>query len=85
MYVRLLAGAVDTESLVVQAGRWVWTVRVDVHVLDHGGNLAGAASIAVRARAFQMWPARARRARDNAAILHPCRRWRHCSRSGGRK
>ena len=42
------AGAVDTESLVVQAGRWVWTVRVDVHILDHGGNLAGAASLAVR-------------------------------------
>jgi exosome complex component RRP45 len=42
------AGAVDTESLVVQAGRWVWTVRVDVHILDHGGNLASAASLAVR-------------------------------------
>ncbi len=44
------AGAVDTESLVVQAGRWVWSVRLDVHILDHGGNVAGAASLAVRLR-----------------------------------
>lgn len=32
----------------VQAGRWVWSLRVDVHVLDADGNLAGAVSLAVR-------------------------------------
>ena len=32
----------------MQAGRWVWSVRVDVNVLDDDGNLAGAVSLAVR-------------------------------------
>ena len=41
-------GAVDTESLVVQAGRWVWSLRVDINVLDNDGDLAGAVSLAVR-------------------------------------
>jgi exosome complex RNA-binding protein Rrp42 (RNase PH superfamily) len=41
-------GAVDTESLVVQAGRWVWSVRVDINVLDNHGDLACAVSLAVR-------------------------------------
>ena len=48
-----LTGAVDTESLVVQAGRWVWSVRVDVNVLDSDGNLAGAVSLAVRCKLAQ--------------------------------
>lgn len=41
-------GAVDLEALVVQPGRWAWSIRVDVHVLDHGGSAASAASVAVR-------------------------------------
>ena len=47
-----LAGAVDLESLVVQAGRYVWSLRVDVRVLDNEGSLATAASVAVRSRAI---------------------------------
>ena len=31
--------AVDCESLCIVAGEKVWAVRVDVHVLDHCGNL----------------------------------------------
>jgi 3' exoribonuclease family, domain 2 len=34
----------------VQAGRYVWSLRVDVRVLDNGGSLATAASVAVRTR-----------------------------------
>eukprot|EP00798_Chlamydomonas_sp_ICE-L_P023908 gene23908-9476_t len=36
------SGAVDMEALCVMAGRKVWALRVDTHVLDHGGNLLDA-------------------------------------------
>ena len=29
--------AVDMEALCVVAGRYVWALRVDLHVLDNGG------------------------------------------------
>lgn len=35
-------GAVDVESLCVLAGKHVWHVRCDVHVLDACGNVVGA-------------------------------------------
>ncbi|KXJ22400.1 exosome complex component RRP45 isoform X2 [Exaiptasia diaphana] len=38
--------AVDMESLCIVAGEKVWSVRVDVQVLDHGGNILDCASIA---------------------------------------
>ncbi len=38
--------AIDTEALCIVAGVKVWSVRVDIHVLDHGGNLTDAASLA---------------------------------------
>ncbi|KAL1556328.1 exosome complex component RRP45A-like [Salvia divinorum] len=41
--------AVDTESLCVIAGKWVWSVRIDLHILDNGGNLVDAANIAALA------------------------------------
>eukprot|EP00258_Populus_trichocarpa_P017586 XP_006379052.2 exosome complex component RRP45A [Populus trichocarpa] len=31
--------AVDTESLCVLAGKLVWAIRIDLHILDNGGNL----------------------------------------------
>uniref|UniRef100_A0A9R1SIU0 Exosome complex component RRP45 n=2 Tax=Cyprinus carpio TaxID=7962 RepID=A0A9R1SIU0_CYPCA len=37
---------IDTESLCVVSGEKVWQIRVDVHVLNHDGNLMDAASIA---------------------------------------
>uniref|UniRef100_UPI003AAC3C19 exosome complex component RRP45 isoform X2 n=1 Tax=Centroberyx gerrardi TaxID=166262 RepID=UPI003AAC3C19 len=37
---------IDTESLCVASGEKVWQVRVDVHTLNHDGNLMDAASIA---------------------------------------
>lgn len=40
-------GAVDVESLCVLAGKFVWNVRCDVHVLDACGNIVGASSLAV--------------------------------------
>ncbi|CAA7404505.1 unnamed protein product [Spirodela intermedia] len=41
--------AVDMESLCVIAGRFVWAIRVDLHILDNGGNLIDAANAAVLA------------------------------------
>ncbi|XP_042486428.1 exosome complex component RRP45A-like isoform X2 [Macadamia integrifolia] len=41
--------AVDTESLCVVAGKSVWSIRVDLHILDNGGNLVDAANIAALA------------------------------------
>ncbi|KAH0615959.1 hypothetical protein JD844_026638 [Phrynosoma platyrhinos] len=37
---------IDTESLCVVAGEKVWQIRVDLHVLNHNGNIIDAASIA---------------------------------------
>ncbi|KAK9866329.1 hypothetical protein WJX84_003648 [Apatococcus fuscideae] len=41
--------AIDLEALCVLAGRKVWMLRVDVHVLDHDGNLTDAAGLAALA------------------------------------
>ncbi|XP_058226157.1 exosome complex component RRP45A-like isoform X3 [Rhododendron vialii] len=41
--------AVDMESLCVIAGKLVWAIRVDLHILDNGGNLVDAANIAALA------------------------------------
>ncbi|KAG9443822.1 hypothetical protein H6P81_015162 [Aristolochia fimbriata] len=38
--------AVDTESLCVLPGKLVWAIRVDLHILDNGGNLVDAANVA---------------------------------------
>jgi len=37
---------IDTESLCITSGRRVWTIRVDVHVLNYDGNITDAASVA---------------------------------------
>jgi len=37
---------IDTESLCITTGRRVWTIRVDVHVLNYDGNVIDAASVA---------------------------------------
>nr|XP_017249830.1 PREDICTED: exosome complex component RRP45B-like isoform X3 [Daucus carota subsp. sativus] len=41
--------AVDTESLCVVTGKLVWSIRIDIHILDNGGNLVDAANIAALA------------------------------------
>ncbi|XP_058008879.1 exosome complex component RRP45A isoform X2 [Hevea brasiliensis] len=41
--------AVDKESLCVLAGKLVWAIRIDLHILDNGGNLVDAANIAALA------------------------------------
>ncbi|KAK3692505.1 ribosomal protein S5 domain 2-type protein [Podospora appendiculata] len=41
------SGALDTESLCLVAGQKCWSVRVDVHVLSHDGNLIDASCFAV--------------------------------------
>ncbi|KAM4068167.1 3' exoribonuclease family protein [Hirsutella rhossiliensis] len=41
------SGALDTESLCLVAGQKCWSVRVDVHVLSHDGNLLDTACLAV--------------------------------------
>ncbi|XP_065178839.1 exosome complex component RRP45-like isoform X2 [Sycon ciliatum] len=40
------SGAVDVETLCILADEKVWSIRVDVHVLDHCGGLATACSVA---------------------------------------
>ena len=37
---------VDTEALCVLAGKLVWSVRVELRILDNGGNATDVASIA---------------------------------------
>ncbi|NWU63895.1 EXOS9 protein, partial [Pterocles burchelli] len=37
---------IDTESLCIVAGEKVWQIRLDLHVLNHDGNMIDAASIA---------------------------------------
>ena len=41
------SGALDTESLCLVAGQKCWSVRADVHVMAHDGNLVDAACFAV--------------------------------------
>lgn len=41
------SGALDVESLCLVAGQKCWSVRVDLHVLSHDGNLIDAACLAV--------------------------------------
>ncbi|KAL4379727.1 hypothetical protein GQ457_02G028080 [Hibiscus cannabinus] len=41
--------AVDTESLCVVAGKLVWAIRIDIHILDNAGNLVDAANMAALA------------------------------------
>lgn len=43
------ADAIETESLCILAGVFVWSVRVAVHVLDNAGNLFDAAAAAALA------------------------------------
>lgn len=41
------SGALDVESLCLVAGQKCWSVRVDLHVLSHDGNLVDASCLAV--------------------------------------
>lgn len=41
------SGALDTESLCLIAGQKCWSVRVDLHVLSHDGNLLDTSCFAV--------------------------------------
>lgn len=40
---------VDTESLCILPGERVWSIRLDVHVLDHCGNVTDATCLAALA------------------------------------
>ncbi|XP_024962422.1 exosome complex component RRP45B-like isoform X3 [Cynara cardunculus var. scolymus] len=41
--------AVDTESLCVISGKSVWAIRIDLHIIDNGGNLVDASNVAALA------------------------------------
>ncbi|CAM8916742.1 unnamed protein product [Rhodiola kirilowii] len=47
--------SVDTESLCVLAGKLVWSIRVDLLILDNGGNLLDASNIAALAALMTFW------------------------------
>jgi exosome complex RNA-binding protein Rrp42 (RNase PH superfamily) len=38
--------ALDTEALAIVAGEKVWSINVNIHVIDHGGNLIDCVSLA---------------------------------------
>ena len=40
------SGTLDTKKLCIEAGEKVWMVMVDIHVVNHGGNLIDAAGLA---------------------------------------
>ncbi|KAI4385383.1 hypothetical protein MLD38_003417 [Melastoma candidum] len=41
--------AIDMESLCILSGKLVWAIRIDLHIIDNGGNLIDAANIAALA------------------------------------
>jgi len=41
--------AIDTESLCIIAGEKVWSIRCDIHILNHGGNLIDSTVLATMA------------------------------------
>jgi len=43
------SGAVDFGDLVIEEGKSVWMAFIDLHVLDHGGNIIDAASLGAAA------------------------------------
>mmetsp|Transcript_11149 Transcript_11149/g.26790 ORF Transcript_11149/g.26790 Transcript_11149/m.26790 type:complete len:604 (-) Transcript_11149:122-1933(-) len=45
----LIGGALDTEALVLQTGKWVWKLTVALTVLDAGGNILDACVLAAMA------------------------------------
>jgi exosome complex component RRP45 len=45
----LIGGALDTEALVLQAGKWVWRFTIAMTVLDGGGNILDACVLAAMA------------------------------------
>ncbi len=40
------AGTIDTKKLCIKKGERVWLVNIDIHVLNHSGNLIDAAALA---------------------------------------
>lgn len=44
--------AIDLSKLVIEPGKKVWTVWVDIYVLDHGGNILDASTIAAVAALY---------------------------------
>lgn len=45
----IIGGALDTEALVLQAGKWVWRFTIAMTVLDGGGNILDACVLAAMA------------------------------------
>jgi exosome complex component RRP42 len=43
------SGCIDMEKLVIEAGEKVWMVYIDIHILDHDGNLIDASGLAALA------------------------------------
>lgn len=41
--------AIDTEALCIVSGEKVWSLRCDIHILDHGGNLIDVACLSAMA------------------------------------
>eukprot|EP01139_Manchomonas_bermudensis_P020073 Amastigsp_a677882_7.p2 type:complete len:352 gc:universal Amastigsp_a677882_7:84-1139(+) len=64
------SSALDVESLCVIAGVSVWSVRVDIHVLDHDGNLNDGCCLAAAA-ALQHFRRPDVTVDNGRAIVHP--------------
>lgn len=63
--------AIDTEGLCIAAGRLVWSVRVDLHVLDHDGDLVGCASVATIAALLHFRRPDVTVVGDDEITIHP--------------
>lgn len=48
------SGAIDLDKLVITPGEEVWAVFVDIHMLDHDGNLIDASALAAIAALWHM-------------------------------
>lgn len=60
--------AVDLSGLVIEPGKKVWTVWVDISVLDYGGNVLDACTIAAVAALYDAKLPKVVRENDNIII-----------------
>lgn len=68
------SGALDVESLCLVAGKKVWALRADAHVLSHDGNLVDAACFAVVAALRHFRRPDARAAGGDVTVYTPAER-----------
>ena len=69
------ARTVDTESLCILPGEQVWSIRLDVHVLDDCGNVQDAACLAALAALLDFRRQDSTVIDGRAVVVHRCSSW----------